>query len=263
MRIAAVLAPVVDLASILAAARRADELGFDAVGLWDHYHSPKPEWGYIAGFSAMAALAAATERTHLVQMVVNNLHFEPGTLAKETSTLALMSGGRYELGIGAGDWPESFVAWGRPYPERVERVARLEESIAIVRRAWSGELFDVDGRFNVLRDACVSPAPEQPPRVVVGVGKSQALVASAVRYADELNVYADEAAVEHARAAIAQSGRDVSLSLFLSWEWDKWPAHPAAELERWPKLGVERFFVSLGDADMEGRLEQLAPLLSA
>jgi alkanesulfonate monooxygenase SsuD/methylene tetrahydromethanopterin reductase-like flavin-dependent oxidoreductase (luciferase family) len=261
MRIGAVLAPIVDFEAMLAAARRADELGFDAVGLWDHYHSPKPEWGYIAGWSAMSALAAATERVRLVQMVVNNLHFEPGVLAKETSTLALLSGGRFELGIGAGDWPESFAAWGKTYPPRDERVARLEEMVAILRRAWSGETFDFDGRFDSLQGACVTPAPSEPPRVVVGVGKSVALMESAVGWADELNLYADEAVVSRAQDQIARSGRGVDTSLFLPWEWDKWPADPVSELDRWHSLGIERCFVSLGSDDMPARLEELAPLL--
>jgi alkanesulfonate monooxygenase SsuD/methylene tetrahydromethanopterin reductase-like flavin-dependent oxidoreductase (luciferase family) len=246
---------------MLNAAQRAEELGFDAVGLWDHYHSPKPEWGYIAGWTAMAALAAATEQVRLVQMVVNNLHFEPGVLAKETSSLSIMSGGRFELGIGAGDWPDSFAAWGRPYPPRTERVARLAENVEILRRAWSGQAFDFDGRFEVLRAVSVTPAPQTPPRIVAGVGKSRALAESAVRYADELNVYADEVVVSFVRDLIARSERDVALSAFLSWEWEKWPADPAAELTHWADLGVERFFVSLAAADMLSRLDQLAPLI--
>jgi alkanesulfonate monooxygenase SsuD/methylene tetrahydromethanopterin reductase-like flavin-dependent oxidoreductase (luciferase family) len=262
MRIAAVLSPIVDFDAMLVAARRADELGFDGVGLWDHYHSPKPEWGYIAGWSAIAALAVRTTRVRLVQMVVNNLHFEPGVLAKETSTLAIASGGRFELGIGAGDWPDSFAAWGRPFPRREERISRLEESVAILRRAWTGEAFDFEGRFNNLRAACITPAPQTTPRVVVGVGRSPRLMESAVTYADELNIYADEEVVRRAQAAIARSGRDVTTSMFLSWEWDKWPVDPIAELERWNALGVERFFVSLGADDMPARLDQLGALVA-
>ena len=261
MRIAAVISPVTDWSAMLEAARRADELGLDAVGLWDHYHSPKPEWGYIAGWAATSALAAATDRVRLVQMVVNNLHFEPGVLAKETSTLAIASGGRFELGIGAGDWPESFAAWGRPFPGREERIARLAEAVTILRRAWSGEAFGFEGQFDVLRDASVTPAPAVPPRVVVGVGKSRAMIESAVRYADELNVYADEAVFEHASALAAGSPRDVAISMFFSWEWDKWPGDVCAELDRWRGVGVERAFISLGSADMPDRLEQLASYL--
>jgi alkanesulfonate monooxygenase SsuD/methylene tetrahydromethanopterin reductase-like flavin-dependent oxidoreductase (luciferase family) len=262
MRIGVVLAPVVDLSAMLAAARHADDLGFDAVGLWDHYHSPRPEWGYVAGWSAMAALATATQRVNIVPMVLNNLHFEPGVLAKESSTLALMTGGRFELAIGAGDWPESFAAWGRAYPASDERIARLEETVAILRRAWSGTAFDFDGRFNVIRGGSVTPAPQTPPRVVVGIGKSRALAESAVGYADELNVYADEAVVRRTQELIARSGRDVAMSLFLSWEWDKWPDNVAAEIERWRALGIERLLVSMGAADMRARVDQLAPLLA-
>jgi alkanesulfonate monooxygenase SsuD/methylene tetrahydromethanopterin reductase-like flavin-dependent oxidoreductase (luciferase family) len=263
MKIAAILAPIARVEAMIEAARLADELGFDAIGLWDHYHSAKPEWGYIAGWSAMASLAANTERINLVQMVVNNLHFEVGVVAKETSTLGILSDGRYELGIGAGDWPDSFSAWGRPFPRREERVARLAESVDILRKAWSGEAFDFDGEFETLRGACVSPVPDKPPRVVVGVAKSRSLAQSAVAYADELNLYADPAIVDYTAALVAQSGRDVTLSLFWDWSWDNWPPDPQAELEHWRQRGIDRFFVSIGGDDMPARLEELAPLLRA
>jgi alkanesulfonate monooxygenase SsuD/methylene tetrahydromethanopterin reductase-like flavin-dependent oxidoreductase (luciferase family) len=260
MKIAPILAPVARVDSMIEAARVADAVGFDAIGLWDHYHSAKPEWGYVAGWSAMASLAANTERINLVQMVLNNLHFDVGVVAKETSTLALLSDGRYELGIGAGDWPESFSAWGRPFPRREQRVARLAENVEILRRAWSGEAFDFDGDDQTLRGACVSPVPDKPPRVVVGVAKSRSLAESAVTYADELNLYADAVIVDHAVDLIAQSGRDVALSLFWDWSWDNWPADPQAELDPWRQRGIERFFVSIGGADMLARLEKLARL---
>jgi alkanesulfonate monooxygenase SsuD/methylene tetrahydromethanopterin reductase-like flavin-dependent oxidoreductase (luciferase family) len=193
-------------------------------------------------------------------MVVNNLHYEPGVLAKETATLAALSAGRFELGIGAGDWPESFAAWGRPYPDRAHRLARLEESVAIVRQAWRGEPFDFGGQFDRLQRACISPVPEQPPRVVVGVGKSRSLASAAVRYADELNLYADAEIVRQATDLIAGAGREIGLSLFFDWSWDSWPAEPGAPLARWRELGIERFFISIGGADMPTRIEQLARL---
>jgi alkanesulfonate monooxygenase SsuD/methylene tetrahydromethanopterin reductase-like flavin-dependent oxidoreductase (luciferase family) len=107
MRIGAVLSPVQEWPAIVEAARTADDSGLDAISFWDHYHSPKPEWGYVCGWSAYGYLAAVTSRVRLVPMVLNNLHYEPGVLAKESSILAIASGGRFELGIGAGDWPES------------------------------------------------------------------------------------------------------------------------------------------------------------
>ena len=117
MKIGAVLSPVSDIGLVLEAARAADAAGLDAVGLWDHYHSQRPDWGYVAGWSTLGAIVAVTERVHVVPMVINSLHYELGTIAKELSMLALASHGRFELGIGAGDWPASFEAWGQPFPE--------------------------------------------------------------------------------------------------------------------------------------------------
>jgi alkanesulfonate monooxygenase SsuD/methylene tetrahydromethanopterin reductase-like flavin-dependent oxidoreductase (luciferase family) len=91
---------------MLAAAQEADIRGFDAVGFLDHYHADNPEWPYICSWSAYGALAMATSRIHLVPMVIDRMNYLPGVLAKETSTLSLLSGGRLELGIGAGDYFE-------------------------------------------------------------------------------------------------------------------------------------------------------------
>jgi len=258
MRIGAILSPVADWSSVLEAAIAADELGCDAVGLWDHYHSAKPEWAYVAGWSAHAALAQATSRVRITPAVLNTLHYELGVLAKESAALSLISGGRFEMAVGAGDWPSSFEAWGQPFPDREERVARLEETVAALQLLWSGDLVDYEGRFHLLSQAACTPVPTAPPRIVVGVGKSESLAARAVEFADEVNIYADEVVLARTQALIAASGRNVDLSMFFSWEWDKWPADPAAELGHWTDLGVDRFLVSVGGDDMPTRLEQLA-----
>jgi alkanesulfonate monooxygenase SsuD/methylene tetrahydromethanopterin reductase-like flavin-dependent oxidoreductase (luciferase family) len=260
MKIVTILSPVADWRSVLEAATVADELGLDGVGLWDHYHSAKPEWAYVAGWSAHAALAQATSRVRITPAVLNTLHYELGVLAKESATLSLLSGGRLEMAIGAGDWPASFGAWGQPYPGSEERVARLAETVVALRLLWSGELVDFEGQFHHLSQAACTPVPDDPPRVVIGVGRSLTLAESAAAYADEVNVYADEVVLARTRDLITISGRDVAVSMFFSWEWDKWPADPAAELARWRDLGVERVLVSLGGADMPGRIEQLATL---
>ncbi len=139
MRIGATLSPLVAWADVLAAASEADRLGLDAVGLWDHYHSARPEHGYMAGWSALGALAACTERIRLVPMVLNGLHYEPGVLAKESSVLSHISDDRFEFGIGAGDWPASFVAWGERFPPWEERLARLEDLVEALRSLWRGQ----------------------------------------------------------------------------------------------------------------------------
>ncbi len=260
MRIGAIISPVADWTSLLEAAILADELGLDALGLWDHYHSEKPEWAYVSGWSAHAALAQATSRIRITPAVLNTLHYELGVLAKESATLSLISGGRFEMAVGAGDWPASFEAWGQRFPDRDERIARFAETMGILRLLWTGQLVDYDGRFHHLNQAACTPAPKSAPRIVVGVGKSLTLAESATAFADELNVYADESVLARTRALIASSGRDVTISMFFSWQWENWPADPAAELARWTSLGVDRALISIGGADMPDRLQQLAPL---
>ena len=121
MRLGVILAPMADPAAVIEAARVAEAEGLDAVGLWDHCHSGQPDWAYAAGWSVLGALATATERVQIVPMVLNGLLHDVGRLAKETAMLDLLSGGRFELGIGIGDWPEAFAAWGQPFPPRTDR----------------------------------------------------------------------------------------------------------------------------------------------
>ena len=259
MRIGAILSPIVDPGAAVEAARAADRDGLDAVGRWDHYHSPRPEWGYVAGWSMMAAIAVATERVKVVPMVLNNLHFQLGVVAKETATLALLSGGRFELGIGAGDWPESFAAWGEPYPPADERLLRLEESVAALRRLWTGTAVEADGTFVRLAGATSTPAPVDAPRVIVGVGQSRRTLDAAQRWADELNVYAGPGLVEEASDVVRPDGTRPAVSVFLSWEWDKWPADPGAELAALEARGAGRAFVSLG-AELPEMLRRISVL---
>ena len=265
MRIGAILSPILDPGDVVAAARAADAAdaaGLDAVGLWDHYHSPRPEWGYVAGWSMLGLLAAATERVRLVPMVLNNLHYQLGVLAKESSILALASGGRFELGIGAGDWPASFPPWGEPFPAVEERLGRLQESIAALRELWAGGEVRRDGRWVRLDGATSTPCPAELPRVVVGVGGSRRTLAVARSFADELNVYAGPGLIEEAADAVRADGRGASVSVFLSWEWDKWPEDPSAELADLERRGATRAYVSLG-ATLPAMIERISILAAA
>jgi alkanesulfonate monooxygenase SsuD/methylene tetrahydromethanopterin reductase-like flavin-dependent oxidoreductase (luciferase family) len=260
VRIGAILSPFADWPQTLAAARRADEVGLDAVGFWDHYHSAEPELAYLCGWSAYGAIAAQTNRVHLVPMVLNVQHYEPGVLAKESSVLSIVSRGRFELGIGAGDWPESFEAWGRPFADRLARVEILNETVGVLRALWDGERVTFAGRHIRLRDAACTPVPDRAPRVVVGAAASRQLVEAALRIADEVNVYDRGAFLEHAREAIAASGRDVALSVFADWSWDKWPEEAASAVAAWRDAGVERAFISVGADDMPARVDRLGAL---
>ena len=260
MRLGAVLAPTGDWQQILDGARGADEAGLDAIGLWCHYHSAKPEWAHANGWSLYGALAALTTRVRLVPMVLNNLHYQPGVLAKESSMLSLISGGRFELAIGAGDWPDSYAAWGEPFPERDARVIRLAETVSALREIWRGEPVTTNGDYVRLDGATSTPAPAEPPRVVIGVANSMRTARATVGVADEFNIYADDKVLADVRVLIAESGRHVDISMFFDWSWDNWPAEPAALLDPWREKGIDRFFISVGWFDMAERATELAAL---
>lgn len=260
MRVAAVLSPVADWPSIVQAARTADDVGLDAVGFYDHYHSAKPQWAYICGWSAYGALAALTKRVHLAPMVLNSLHYELGVVAKESSVLAIASANRFELALGAGDWPASFAAWGTEFPPAKARLDRLEETVAALRLLWTGSPVTTTGRHVVLDGAICTPAPERPPRVIVGVGGSRRTLVRAAAFADELNLYDDPGLIAEATRIVADSPRPLALSVFLSWEWGKWPADDVAQLERFAAAGIDRAFVTVGSPDMAATVRRLGEI---
>jgi alkanesulfonate monooxygenase SsuD/methylene tetrahydromethanopterin reductase-like flavin-dependent oxidoreductase (luciferase family) len=103
---------------VVAGARLAEQEGLDAVGFWDHYHSENPDWALTCGWAAYGYLAAITERVRLVPMVLCRPNYLLGVLAKESSILQIASGGRFELGIGAGDYPGNSPPGACPMPRR-------------------------------------------------------------------------------------------------------------------------------------------------
>src|SRR5206468_12775998 len=138
------------------------------------------------------------------------------------------SGGRFELGIGAGDYPAEYTAWHQPFPAATTRVAALAEHIAALRMLWRGELVNFAGEHVQLSNAACTPVAPTPPRVVIGVGGSRRMIRSAVAYADELNIYSKPELLSFARQEIAAAGRPVDISVYL--HWDKWPDDPRGEL---------------------------------
>jgi len=230
-----------DWPEILVAARAAEDYGFDSIGFVDGYHSGALEQDYLCGWSLYGALAMATSRIHFVPMVIDNMNYLPGVLAKEIAALSIISGGRFELGIGAGDGFDGSRAWGVPVPSATARVATLRETITALRQIWRGMQVTFDGEYLRLKEAACVPVPPMPPRVVVGVGSSKRLLHDAVTYADEINVYSDEEFIQLARSEIEASKRDITLSTF-TWGWRE---DLAEKLLAWEALGVERTFVTI------------------
>jgi len=240
---------------ILATAQAADSYGFDAIGFVDGYHSESLDMDYLCGWSLYGALAMATSRIHFVPMVIDRVNYLPGVLAKETSVLSIISNGRFELGIGAGDGFKGWHAWGVADPGAATRITALRETITILRQLWRGEQVTFEGEYLHLKDAACVPVPPSPPRIIVGIGNSRRLLRDAVHYADELNVYCDDEFIQLAKREIEASGRDVALSTFV-WGWRD---DIAEKLAQWETMGVARTFVTLWKP--QEHLERLASLI--
>jgi alkanesulfonate monooxygenase SsuD/methylene tetrahydromethanopterin reductase-like flavin-dependent oxidoreductase (luciferase family) len=260
MEVGVCFGPSDSVPAMRSAALLAEELGLDTVGFWDHYHAEQANWALLSGWSLYGYLAAITSRIRLVPMVICRPNYLLGVLAKETSMLQLVSDGRFEFGIGAGDYPREFTAWNVPFPDATERIAWLEETVRALRQIWAGEQVTMHGQYENLVNACCVPAPPVPPRVVVGVGGSRRLIDNAVEFADDINVYGKEDVVRYAAKRIAESARNVSLSIFAVREGEPPGVDAlATEIATWRETGASRFIMTYGWADtLETEVRHLA-----
>ena len=137
---------------LLDAARRAERLGFDSVWVSDHffldlqrYGGPAEPHGSIEAFTALAALATETERVRLGTLVACAPFRHPAIVAKMATAIDLMSGGRFDLGLGAGWYEREALGLGVPFPPLRERFERLEETLQIAHQMWSGKVAPYHG----------------------------------------------------------------------------------------------------------------------
>jgi len=168
----------------VAVARAAEQLGYDSLWATTHTAIPvhfesrypydpsgRPAWNATTPWGdallSLAYAAAITERVHLGSSVIPLTTTDPLTLAKHAATLDVYSGGRLELGIGAGWLVEEGQALGRPTDHRS---ARLEESLEILRLAWSRPTFSHAGRFWTFPELGVNPKPLQGDRLPIWIG---------------------------------------------------------------------------------------------
>jgi alkanesulfonate monooxygenase SsuD/methylene tetrahydromethanopterin reductase-like flavin-dependent oxidoreductase (luciferase family) len=217
---------------IVAVWKEADALeAIDHAWLWDHFlplNGPKDVDVYES-WTLLAALAAQTKRLKLGVMVTNNRVRYPAVLGKMASTIDVISGGRLVVGIGVGGTGrapnlqgppgDEHAAYGIPLVPPAEAVARLAETITILRRMWTEDAFDFDGRYYTLTGTISAPKPLQRPGPPVLVGASGTKVLRVVaEHADIWNVPGPpHASVEHALARsqvldeqCAHVGRDPS-----------------------------------------------------
>ena len=179
---------------LLGVARATEELGFDAFFRSDHFLAmgnsrglpgPTESWAILAG------LARDTSRIRLGTLVTSATFRYPGPLAVTVAQVDQMSGGRAELGLGAGWFEQEHAAYGIPFPSTGERFERLEEQLAIITGLWAtpeGERFDYAGRHYTVVDSPALPKPVQRPLpVIVGGLGPKRTPRLAATYAAEFN----------------------------------------------------------------------------
>jgi F420-dependent oxidoreductase-like protein len=169
-----------------------ERYGIDTFFRSDHYISQADETGRIAldAWTTIAALAARTTTLRLGTLVSPVTFRLPGLLANAVATADQVSGGRVELGLGAGWMEREHRAYGFPFPDTRTRVAMFREQLEIVHRLWTEDRVDFRGEHHTLEDAPSQPKPVQrphPPLIVGGSGKPGTLE-PALRFADEYNV---------------------------------------------------------------------------
>jgi F420-dependent oxidoreductase-like protein len=209
-----------DYATLLLVARAAEDLGFDAFFRSDHYL----KMGDVSGlpgptdaWTTLAGLARETTRVRLGTLVSAATFRLPGPLAITVAQVDQMSGGRVELGIGAGWYTAEHAAYGIPFPPLGERFDRYEEQLEIITGLWDvpeGASFSFKGKYFTVIDSPALPKPAQRPRppVIVGGVGARRTPNLAARFADEYNVPfgsldGTAAAFGRVRKACAAAGR--------------------------------------------------------
>jgi alkanesulfonate monooxygenase SsuD/methylene tetrahydromethanopterin reductase-like flavin-dependent oxidoreductase (luciferase family) len=246
----------------VAQALAADETGLDLVAVQDHPYQRR----FLDTWTLLSYLAARTERVKLVPDVANLPLRLPSVLAKSAASLDLLSGGRVELGIGAGAFWDGIEAMGGPRRAPGESVDALEEAVAILRAFWSGAgSATVEGEHYRVHGAKPGPKPPHPIGIWIGAYGPRMLRLTG-RLADGWlpslgRMEADEVLVNQRAIdeAARRAGRDpgaVRRVLNVNLEGD--PAAMADQLVRWSgELGFQTLIVSIPDEDRVGFVRRL------
>ena len=247
-------------------ARHAEKLGFESIWVYDHFQTdpiPLDEITFEA-FILLAGLGVNTERVRLGHLVLGAGYRNAALVAKMASTLDVITGGRMELGLGAGWKEDEYLAFGYGFPPLKERLAILGDTLEIVTRMFSGKHATFEGEQRQVIDAINVPVGLQQPRIPIVVGGNGPKVTFrlAARHADELNL--DGLSPEEVAKALPiirdrceEVGRDpttlrVSVHLWGAVVGDEGPKR-AERLAAYRDLGVSRVIAQLvaAAADLE------------
>jgi F420-dependent oxidoreductase-like protein len=240
---------------------QAEALGFESIWVFDHFHTvPRPTFEItFESFSVLAALAAETQRVRLGHVVICAAFRNPALTAKMISTMDVISGGRMELGIGAGWKRDEWLAYGYGFPSAGERLRILKDQLEVITAMMAPEgKATYKGEHHHVDDAVNRPLPlqEHVPIMVGGNGENVTWRLAA-KYADELNL--DGMSPDDVRRALPiirsrceEIGRDpasLSVSLHLWWESLKGQGQERIDLlGTYRELGVSRVIGMIRDS---------------
>ncbi|HEX2756077.1 MAG TPA: LLM class flavin-dependent oxidoreductase [Candidatus Limnocylindrales bacterium] len=256
----------------LESARRLDDAGYAGVWSWDHFMGRgKVGAPVVESWTILAMAAATTSRVTVGTFVANVMNRHPALLARMASTLQIASGGRLVLGIGIGGAPKEHAAYGMDFPEAPERVARLEEAVAVLRALWTGGPVTRASAYYPLADATAFPVPDPPPPIIIG-GETPAGARLAGRLGDGWSTFDDnfERNLPLYLEALAAAGRprdgqQVIVGFQGDWlgESDiaetEWVREPRAAWERWHEVGADGAIVlARSTADIDALVDAAA-----
>src|SRR5690349_8843771 len=151
---------------LLSLAKQAEQLGLDYIGIQDHPYQRR----FVDTFVLLSMVAAATSRIHIFPDVANLPLRPPAIMAKAAASIDVLSGGRFELGLGAGSFWDAIAAYGGPRRSPGAALEALGEGIEVIRKVWSGERnLRFEGQHYQLRGAHSGPVPAHPIGIWMGV----------------------------------------------------------------------------------------------
>src|SRR5438552_1392883 len=184
--------PVEKFEAMVRVAKEAEKLGYDSIWVYDHFHTvptAQLETNFESWVST-TALARATSKIRIGQMVTCNNYRNPALLAKMASTVDVLSHGRLNFGIGAGWYEEEFNAYGYPFPDGPERLRMLGEALQIIRAMWTEPHATFVGKYYQVRGAINEPKGVQRPHppIWIGGGGEKVTLRLVAKYGDACNI---------------------------------------------------------------------------
>ncbi|MBI2185335.1 MAG: LLM class flavin-dependent oxidoreductase [Thaumarchaeota archaeon] len=173
--------------SILNLSRKCEELGFESIWLYDHLARSKAP--FLECWTTLTAIARNTKKIRLGSLVLNNTLRHPQLVAKMTSSLDAISGGRVELGLGAGaSNPMEYQMFGLQLEEPATKIRRLAEAVQVIRRLWTEDKITFRGKYYSLNGATCNPKPVQKPSPPIWLSaKGAYMLKTVARHADGWN----------------------------------------------------------------------------